>query len=380
VTKTRGKAKRANGEGGITYREDGRYMGKYTVQTATGPKRRVVYGRTRKEAHENLVKALADRDRGLVFQGENQRLSAFLDCWLNGSVKGSVKPSTFESYERIIRNHIKPALGHKKLKTLAPDHVQYFYQSKLDEGLAPGSVRLMHGILHKALEQAVKWGAVPRNVCKAVTPPKPNPEDIRPLDAEQAKRLFKAAHGTRLEALYVLAVTAGLRVGELLGLKWEDVDLDTVTLRIRRTRSQARSGPTFTTPKNGKGRSIKLTRRAVEALKSHRVAQNVERLKAGSLWQDNNLVFSTTTGKPLDFRNLATASFKPLLKKAGLPDIRFHDLRHTCATLLLSRGHHPKLVQELLGHASVAMTLDRYSHVLPGMGEQTAAAMEAALS
>lgn len=380
MTRTRGKAKSANGEGGITYREDGRYMGRYTVQAATGPKRRVVYGRTRKEAHEKLVNAIADRDRGLVFQGENQKLSTFLDCWLNGSVKGYVKPSTFESYERMIRNHIRPALGHKKLKTLAPDHVQYFYQSKLDDGLAPGTVHLMHGILHKALEQAVKWGAVPRNVCKAVTPPKPNPEEIRPLDAEQAKRLLEAAGGNRLEALYVLAVTAGLRVGELLGLKWEDMDVDTETLRIRRTKSQARTGPTFTAPKNCKGRSIKLTRRAVEALKTHKAIQNAERLKAGSLWQDNNLMFCTTAGKPLDFRNLATASFKPLLKKAGLPDIRFHDLRHTCATLLLSRGHHPKLVQELLGHASVALTLDRYSHVLPGMGDQTAAAMDAALS
>src|SRR3712207_6041141 len=187
-------------------------MGRYTVQTATGPKRRVVYGRTRKEAHENLVKALADRDRGLVFQGENQRLSAFLDCWLNGSVKGSVKPSTYESYERIIRNHIKPALGHRKLKNLAPDHVQHFYQKKLDASIAPGTVRLMHGILHKALEQAVKWGIVSHNVCKATTPPKPSPEEIHPLDAEQAKQILGAARGNRLEALYVLAVTAGLRI------------------------------------------------------------------------------------------------------------------------------------------------------------------------
>jgi integrase len=374
------KAKRANGEGGITYREDGRYMGRYTIQTATGPKRRVVYGRTRKEAHEKLVKALADRDQGLIFEGGNQTLTAYLDRWLNGSVAGYVKPSTFESYERMIRNHIRPSLGHKKLKTLAPDHVQYFYQSKLDDGLAPGTVRLMHGILHKALEQAVKWETVPRNVCKAVTAPKPKPEEICPLDSEQAKLLLEASCGNRLEALYVLAVTAGLRVGELLGLKWEDVDLDSSTLRVRRTRSQARSGPTFTSPKNGKGRNIKLTQRAIEALKSHRAAQNAERHKAGSLWRDDNLVFSTMTGKPLDFRNVATASFKPLLKKAELPDIRFHDLRHTCATLLLSRGHHPKLVQELLGHASVAITLDRYSHVLPGMGDQTAAAMEAALS
>src|SRR5215212_1695276 len=166
----KGKAKRANGEGGITYREDGRYMGRYTVQTATGPKRRVVYGKSRKEAHEKLVKALANRDQGLIFEGENQTLSAYLDRWLNGSVAGYVKPSTFESYERMIRNHIEPSLGHKKLKTLAPDHVQYFYQSKLDDGLAPGTVRLMHGILHKALEQAVKWGAVPATSAKPSRP------------------------------------------------------------------------------------------------------------------------------------------------------------------------------------------------------------------
>jgi integrase len=187
------------------------------------------------------------------------------------------------------------------------------------------------------------------------------------LDAEQARRLLEAACGNRLEALYVLAVTAGLRIGELLGLKWEDMDLDAETLHVRRTKSQAKTGPTFTTPKNGKGRQLRLTRRAVEALKSHKATQNAERLKLGDLWEDNGLVFCTMCGKPLDFRNVATTSFKPLLQKAGLPDIRFHDLRYTCATLLLSRGHHPKLVQELLGHASVAMTLDRYSHMLPGM-------------
>jgi len=228
----------------------------------------------------------------------------------------------------------------------------------------------------------VKWGTVPRNVCKATTPPKPVAEEIKPLDAEQARQLLRTAGGERFEALYVLAVTAGLRIGELLALRWQDVDLEASgpTLRVRRTKSTAKSGPVFTTPKNGKGRSISLTRHAVEALKAHRAAQNAERLKAGSLWQDNGLVFCTHGGRPLDSHNVARTSFKPLLERAGLPNIRFHDLRHTCATLLLSRGHHPKLVQVLLGHASVALTLDRYSHVLPGMGDQTAAAMEAALS
>jgi integrase len=374
--------KRGNGEGSITRRKDGLYMARYTVQMATGAKRKTLYGKTRGEVSEKLTKAMANRDGGLVFEGENRTLAAFLDGWLEGTVKGSVKTTTYESYERVIRCHIKPEIGRHKLKTLAPDHVQALYQRKLDAGLAPGTVRLVHSVLSRALDQAVKWGIVPRNVCKVTTPPKPNSEEIKPLDAEQARQILKAASGDRLEALYVLAVTAGLRIGELLALRWQDVDLEASGARlcVRRTKSTAKGGPVFTTPKNGRGRSIKLTRQAVEALKAHRAAQNAERLKAGSLWQDHGLVFCTHGGKPLDSHNVARTSFKPLLKRAGLPDIRFHDLRHTCATLLLSCGHHPKLVQELLGHASVALTLDRYSHVLPGMGDQTAAAMEAALS
>ena len=374
--------KRGNGEGGISRRKDGLYMARYTIQTATGAKRKAVYGKTRKEAAEKLTKALADRDMGLVFEGENRTLAAFLDRWLDGTVKGSVKATTYESYERLIRCHIKPELGRRKLKTLAPDHVQALYQRKLDSGLAPGTVRQIHSVLSRALDQAVRWGTLPRNVCKATTPPKPDAEEIKPLDAEQARRLLRTAGGERFEALYVLAVTAGLRIGELLALRWQDVDLEAsgATLRVQRTKSTAKSGPIFTTPKNGKGRSITLTRHATEALKAHRVAQNAERLKVGSLWQDYGLIFCTHGGRPLDSHNVARTSFKPLLQRAELPDIRFHDLRHTCATLLLSRGHHPKLVQELLGHSSVALTLDRRSHVMPGMGEQTAAAMEAALS
>ncbi len=374
--------KRGNGEGGITRRKDGLYMARYTVHTATGAKRKAVYGKTRKEAAEKLTKALADRDMGLVFEGENRTLAAFLNGWLDGTVKGSVKATTYESYERVIRCHIKPEIGRYRLKTLGPDHVQALYQRKIDAGLAPGTVRLVHSVLSRGLDQAVKWGTVPRNACKATTPPKPGSEEIKPLDAEQARQLLTAAGGDRLEALYVLAVTAGLRIGELLALRWLDVDLEAsgAALRVRRTKSTAKRGPVFTTPKSGKGRSVKLTRQALEALRAHRAAQNAERLMAGSLWQDHGLVFCTHGGRPLDSHNVARTSFKPLLNRAGLPDIRFHDLRHTCATLLLSRGHHPKLVQELLGHASVAMTLDRYSHVLPGMGEQTAAAMEAALS
>src|SRR5918998_6013564 len=245
-------SKRGNGEGGISRRKDGLYMARYTVQTATGAKRKAVYGKTRKEAAEKLTKALADRDMGLVLEGENRTLAAFLDGWLDGTVKGSVKATTYESFERLIRCHIKPELGWHRLKTLAPDHVQALYQRKLDSGLAPGTVRQVHSVLSCALDQAVKWRTVPRNVCKATTPPKPDSEEIKPLDTEQARRLLEEARGGRLEALYVIAVTAGLRIGELLGLRWQDVDLESAMLRVRRTKSTAKTGPTFTAPKNGK--------------------------------------------------------------------------------------------------------------------------------
>ncbi len=374
---------RANGEGSITKRKDGLYMARYWVETPTGKKRKTIYGKKgekRQDLADRLAEAIGNRSKGLVFEGDSRTLSSFLDGWLEGTVKGSVKATTYESYERIIRCHIKPELGSHKLKTLAPDHVQSLYQRKLGSGLTPGTVWLVHSVLNRALDQAVKWGMVPRNVCKAATPPKRSSEEIKPLDSRQVRQLLDQAKGERLEALYVLAITAGMRFGELLGLRWQDVDLDAATLRVRRTKSTAKSGPKFTTPKNGKGRLINLTGQAVEALKAHKAAQNAERLRAGNLWQDHELVFCTHGGRPLDSHNVARTSFKPLLERAGLPDLRFHDLRHTCATLLLSRGHHPRLVQELLGHSSVALTLDRYSHVIPGMGEQTAAAMEAALS
>ena len=375
--------RRGNGEGGITrHKKSGLYMARYTIQTATGPKRKTVYGKTRKEAAKKLTKAMADSDGGLIFDAKNQTVGEYLDKWLNGAVRGSVKPVSFENYERIVRNHLVPALGGHNLKSLSPAHVQGLYRLKLDVGLSSSSVRYLHVVLHKALKQAVKWGLVARNVTEATDPPRPQPIEIYPLDAGQAKALLKAARGNRLEAVYVLAITAGLRIGELLGLKWEDVDLECGILRVQRTLSAAKSGPRFTTPKNGKGRAIKLTEHAVGALKRHKASQNVERLKVpADLWEDWGLIFCAEGGAPLKFQSFARRSFKPLLERAGLSrTVRFHDLRHTCATLLLSRGHHPKLVQELLGHANVAMTLDRYSHIMPGMGEQTAAAMEAALS
>lgn len=181
--------------------------------------------------------------------------------------------------------------------------------------------------------------------------------------------------------MFVVLVTAGPRISEACALQWSDLDLENRTMRIRRTLSRAKNGPRYTTPKNGKGRNIKLTSFATEALKRHRARQNAERLAAGTEWQDDNLIFCREDGRPLTRDLVARQNLKPLLRRAELPeDCTPHQLRHTCATLLLSRGVHPKFVQELLGHATIALTLDRYSHWIPSMGDQTATAMEAALS
>src|SRR5215204_1390075 len=218
--------RRGNGEGSITRRKDGLYMGRYTIQTETGPKRNTVYAKTRKEAAEKLTKAMADRDSGLVFDSENVTLSEYMGRWLNDSVKGSVKPKTFESYQWLVRKHIVPALGRVKVKAISPAYLQGFYHSKLEAGLSPRTVQYLHAVLHRALKQALRWGLVPRNVAEAVDPPKPRKEEIKPLSRDEARRLLDAAYSDRLEALYVLAIHLGLRQGELLGLRWKDVDLE----------------------------------------------------------------------------------------------------------------------------------------------------------
>lgn len=359
--------KRANGEGSITRYKDGRWCGRYTVHTADGPKRKAVYGKTKAEVRAKLTKALAERDSGLVFEAENPVVKSYLERWLEDSVKDSVKQGTYESYEYMVRRHLVPAFGSKRLRNLSPAQVQNLYRQKLDSGLSRRTVQLIHTTLHKALKQAMKWGLVPRNVAEAVDAPRPQKKEIHPLAPEQVKRFLEAAQGDRLEALYGLAVTSGLREGELLGLRWQDVDLERRAVRVRQQLTRTKTGLSFTTPKNGKGRNVAIMDLTVAALKAHRKRQADERSKMGDLWQDTHLVFTSITGTPLDVGNLTNRSFRPLLERASLPRIRFHDLRHTFATLFLSNGTHPKIVQEMLGHANISMTMDTYSHVLPNM-------------
>jgi integrase len=268
-----------------------------------------------------------------------------------------------------------------KVKNLTATHVRGLIREKQDSGLAPATVRKIHSSLHKALSQAVSDGLVPRNAA-SVKAPRPTPEEMHPLSEDEAQALLNVArsHKDRFEALYVLAITTGLRRGELLGLRWEDVDLERGVLRVGRALVREGGRHTLGETESRRGRrQVNLTPRTVSALKAHRKKQLEEKMKRASLYEDYGLIFATGVGTPVNPENLVKRSFKPLLKEAGLPEIRFHDLRHTCATLLLGRGVHPKFVQELLGHATIAMTLDTYSHYLPSMGDQAAGAMGDAL-
>jgi integrase len=373
--------RRGNGEGTISRRKDGRWEGRYYVPTEDGPKRKVIYGKTRAEVSEKLTKALSDRANGIVYDNENITIGEYLDVWLKGSVYGSVRQSTYDRDTNLVNNHIKPVLGSLKLKKLNSAHVQNFYRNRLDTGLSASTVRKIHDILRRGLAQAVDWHLTQRNVADVVKPPRPVPKEIVALSADETRRLLDAAAEDRLEALYVLAVHTGMRQGEMLALRWQDVDIENAVLSVRRTLTRRGGKIAFGQPKTKKSRrSIRLTPQAVDALRAHLERQLGDMEILGDHYQDQGLIFTTDTGAPINPSNLRQRSFTPLLKRVGLPHMRFHDLRHTCATLLLSRGVHPKFVQELLGHATIAITLDTYSHVIPSMGDATAKAMEDALA
>jgi integrase len=226
-----------------------------------------------------------------------QRFSdRLLDRWLP-NIKDTVRQRTWERYEQLVRVHIKPALGSKKLKDLTRAHVKGLYREKLDAGSSPGTVRHIHVALHKALKDAVEDGLVPRNVANGLKPSKPKKKEINPLNSEQAKSFLEAVRGERYEALYVLAIHYGLRQGELLGLKWADLNLDKGILQVRRTMSETREGRLEEETKSGKGRRIDLSESVIEALRSHRKRQNEERL-AASRWEDHGLVFPSSVIHP----------------------------------------------------------------------------------
>ena len=373
--------RRGNGEGSITRRKDGLYMARYTVETATGTERKTLYAKTRKEASEKLTEALAQAHKGITADAGTMTVGAFIERWLEDSVRGSVRQSTYQRDESLCRVHIAPGLGKKRLKTLSAADVQRFYRDKLNAHLSSATVHKLHVVLHKALKQAVRWGLVPRNVADDVDPPKVHKEEVRPLTNEQARKLLETARGDRLEALYVLAVQSGLRQGELLALRWEDVNLEARTVQVCRTITRDGGKLAIGPPKTSKGRrTVRLTQDAAEALQSHLARQLAEIDKAGDNWQEHGLVFCTGKGTLINPTNLRRRSLAPLLKRASLPAMTFQQLRHTAATILLLKNVNPKVVSEMLGHATIAITLDTYSHVLPNMQHSAVAAMEEAFS
>ncbi len=363
--------RRANGEGSISKRKDGRWEGRYTIETPLGPKRRTVYGKTRGEVAKKL--AAAPREE-TVSVDPKLILKDYLGTWLRDSVKNSVRPTTYHRYEGVVRLHINPFVGDTKLLKLTPDRVQALYRNRLDAGCSPRTVQYVHVTLHKALKQALRWQIVPANVAEAVVVPRVPKEEITPLSPAQVRTFLGSIGGDRLETMFTLAVTTGMRQGEILGLRWEDLDLDAGVVRVRRTLSWDGRRIVFAPPKTAKGkRSIGLTDGALSCLTKHKIRQEAEK---ASWSEDLGLVFTNGDGGPRRSRGYLTLALRKVLKRCGLPEIRFHDLRHTCATLLLSRNIHPKVVQEMLGHATISITLDTYSHVMPSMSRGAVSAME----
>ena len=370
--------KRGNGEGGITHLSDGRWQARITLE---GGRRKAFYGATRTEAAAKLTAALRDRDKGLPIVAEKQTVENYLVNWLV-SVKPAIRPRTWQRYGELLTLHVVPTLGKTTLARLTAQQVQALYGYKLGEELSGTTVHHLHAVLHRALAQAERLGLVARNVCDLVEAPRMAEREMQVLAREQVRHLLDMANDDRLAALYVLAVSTGMRQGELLALRWRDVDFATGSIQVRATLQRTREyGLTLAPPKTKQSRRrIKLGTVALEALRTHRTRQVEERLKSGPAWDSTlDLVFANEIGRPIEPQNLVRRAFYPLLQRAALPRIRFHDLRHTAATLLLSSGINPKIVSEMLGHASITITLGIYSHVLPEMQAQAAAAMDAAL-
>lgn len=336
---------------------------------------------TRTEAKKWIRQTLANADQGLLPANDGKvTLEQFLSKWLEMTTP-SIRPKTIEQYEGMIRLHINPTLGKVRLAALRADHLQSLYGERLTSGLSARTVQIIHMVLHHALKDAVRWGRLPRNVADATTPPKPKRREMAVWTQEQARLFLDGVRGDRYDALYVLALSCGLRAGELLGLKWEDVDLDRGRIQVQRTIQRVGKGNGLTEgePKTARGRrQIVLPESAREALRRWKVRQLEDQMLHRTRWQQTGYVFTSTVGTATEPRRLKT-DFAAHVKRLGLPPLNFHGLRHTCATTLLSRGVHPRVVQELLGHSSISLTLDTYSHVLPTLHEEAATIMERAL-
>jgi integrase len=344
---------------------------------------------TKSDARKVLTEALHEHDTGIDVDPGKLTVAEYLRRWLRDYAAHNVAPSTLARYDGIVERHLIPQLGGLGLRDLRPAHIQAAYGRALTAGgrvdgrpgpLSARTVIQHHRVLREALSHAVQWQLMARDPTTGVRPPQPERREMRVLSPDEARHLLEVANKTRIGALIYVAVATGARLGELLGLRWNDLDLDGGTMRITRTaQTIPGQGTVFSAPKTRRSvRPIALSPDTVNVIKEHRRMQLQQRIALGPAYVDEELVFASATGNPLGRSNVRT-SFLRLTRKAGIDGVRFHDLRHTAATLMLAAGVHPKIVSERLGHATISITLDTYSHVLPGMQREAANLLDVVL-
>lgn len=368
------RERRHKGEGGITRRSDGRWM---AFVSLPGGVRKYVYGATEKEVMSKLKATHRVVDSGRPLPDARVTVEQFIETWLIG-VAPSLRPGSVRRYKQVLQDHVGPELGKKRLARLAPEDLQVLYAAKLAEGLSPATVRMMHFVFHRALKDAERWGRCARNVADLVDPPRLPRKEAQALTPAQASGVLAAAAGEPLEALFVLAIKTGLRRGELLGLRWRDVDLERGIVRVTGTLQPSGKGmpPAIMEPKSASSaRAVVVSPSIVESLRDHRKRQSARRLLAGSEWRDFDFVFTTALGSPVGPMTVGR-TWARLLAAVGAESMPSHATRHTAATLMLSAGVSPRVASERLGHSTVAMTLDRYSHVTSGLRNEAAIAVE----
>jgi integrase len=352
--------KRLNGDGSIYQLPSGKWRGLVSI----GGKRLSHTSKTRKEITAWIRQITGQVEQGLSYDSARVTVGDFLIRWL-ASKENSIRPTTYSHYKIIIEKHLAPALGIVLIKDLTPDRIQYIYDEWIRSGYGAPTVIKTHAVLHQALERAVRLGLLVRNITDLVSPPKGSQEEMRFWSEMEANRFLTATRENRLYALFHLAIATGARQMEILGLKWSDLDWLRGTLRI--SRQLSRKGEMFSPLKTNAGRrTLELGPNTLAALREHSSRQQLERRIAGDRWQENDLIFTSRIGSPMHHKNLTDRYFKPLVLVAGVPEIRFHDLRHTAVAIMLSNGVSIFVVSKIVGHARASITSDTYGHLVPG--------------